>query len=344
MKDYDYYQGFSVHNFVLDHDFQKWVLHPTPELQHHWSNFLLLFPEKEKEVEQAKIMMLALDHARHVADLPQLEQEWNLLNTDIQQYEGRQKPKVKPLLQWYSIAASIVLCVVAGGLWWNYTQNTWLTFTTGINEMQTITLPDGSTAVLNTNSTLSFHKNWDASTAGRKVMLDGEAFFAVEKKLIQQDDTTYFSKFVVQTDQLEVEVLGTRFNVKSDIANTQVALEEGKVLVRNSVGDELYLAPGEIVELTGNHLRKKATEIEFYTSWKDNKLIFKDTPVLEILEMIETRYGYRIDIKTDYLDDKLYTGSSPANDIDLLIYKLSRLYDLSVKQEGKNLIITMNKP
>ncbi|WPP50073.1 FecR family protein [Catalinimonas niigatensis] len=348
MKDYQYYQYFSADDFVLDDDFQKWVLKPNQEYQHYWANYLLLHPEKEKEIEQAKIMVRALDQASPTKDTHQLEQEWNLLNDTINQYERRQKQKTIGLFQRYGIAASILLCLIAGSFWWYSMQSSLLTYSTDFNETRTITLPDGSTVILNANSTLSFDKDWQAasnetSSTVRKVMLDGEAYFMVEKQQIQQGDSTYFAKFIVQTDRIEVEVLGTRFNVNDHIENTQVTLESGKVLVRNDNGESLYLDPGEIVELTNNQLLKKVTEVELYTSWKDNKLIFEETPVPEILEMIELRYGYQIEVNTDYLDDKLYTGSSPADDAELLIYKLSRLYNLSVKKEGKELTINANK-
>lgn len=348
MKDYQYYQHFSADDFVLDNDFQKWVLKPNQEYQHYWSNFLLLHPEKEKEIEQAKMMVCALNQAKPVKDGTQLEQEWSLLNDTINQYEQKRKGKSFRLYQVYGVAASILLCLIAGSFWWYSMQSNLLTYTTDFNETQTITLPDGSTVILNANSTLSFEKDWQAvstetSSAVRKVMLEGEAYFKVEKKQIQQGDSTYFAKFIVQTDRIEVEVLGTRFNVNDHVENTQVTLESGKVLVRNDKGEALYLDPGEIVELTNNQLLKKVTEVELYTSWKDNKLIFEETPVPEILEMIERRFGYRIEVNTDYLNDKRYTGSSPADDAELLIYKLSRLYNLSVKKEGKELTIDTNK-
>lgn len=348
MKDYHQYQHFSSDDFTLDPYFQKWVLNPGQEDQHYWTNFLLLYPEKEKELEHAKAMLLTLDRARPVSDEQQMEQEWNLLNDTIHQYERERKQKSIGLFQRYGVAATILLCLIAGSFWWYGMQSNLLTYTTDFNETQTIMLPDGSTVILNANSTLSFEKDWQSvSTAGaspvRKVVLDGEAYFMVEKKQIQQGDSSYYAKFIVQTDRLEVEVLGTRFNVNDHLPNTQVTLESGKVLVRNDRGEALYLDPGEIVELTDNQLLKKSAEVELYTSWKDNKLIFEETPVLEILEMIERRYGYQIEVNTDYLNDKLYTGSSPANDAELLIYKLSRLYNLSVKKEGKELTINPNK-
>lgn len=348
MKDYRYYQTFSADDFVLDDYFRSWILQPSYENQRYWSNYLLLYPEKEKEIEQAKVMVRALDSARPVTNSRQLEEEWSLLSDTIRHYEQSRKFRIKPWLQRYSIAASVALCLLLAGIWWYTEQNTMLTYTTDFNETQTITLPDGSTVVLNANSTLSFYKDWqatstEASSAVRKVMLDGEAFFTVEKKQVQQGDSSYYSKFIVVTDRIEVEVLGTRFNVNDHITNTQVSLESGKVLVRNSKGEEIAMVPGEIVELADNHLLKKTAEVELYTSWKDNKLIFEETPVPQILEMIESRYGYTIELKTDYLDDKRYTGSSPADEVDLLLYKLSRLYDLSIRQEGKTLTISANK-
>ena len=287
-------------------------------------------------------MVWTLNQAQMPPNAHQLEQEWHLLNTAVDRYEKQRTFNRLRSLTRYRVAASIMLCLLLGATGWYALQPTARTYTTHFNETQTIELPDGSTVTLNANSTLSFCDDWNANPSERRVTLEGEAFFVVEKKLIQHQDSAYFSKFIVQTSQLEVEVLGTRFNVNDHVPNTQVALESGKVRVRNKEGETLYLAPGEIVELADHRLHKKATEVELYSSWKDNKLMFKETPVPQILRMIESRYGYQIEYDTDLLADKRYTGSSPADDVDLLLYKISKLYGLSIQQEGKTLTLAPN--
>jgi ferric-dicitrate binding protein FerR (iron transport regulator) len=333
------YQHFSAEEFTLDEYFREWLLQPTAEADEYWSTFLLQHPEKYQAVEQAKVMLRALQNSRPIDHPYQLESEWLLLNQHIGAYEQSQRQRHLQLVQRYSLAACIMLCMI-GGFWWLYAQGKTTTYTTAFNETREVVLPDGSTVILNANSTLSFASDWDSALVERIVMLEGEAFFAVEEKEVRQGDTTFFAKFIVKTDQIEVEVLGTRFNVNNHSSEPQVALESGKVLVRNSSGEALYLVPGEIAALSENRLYKKNVETELITSWKENKLLFEETPVPEILEMIENRYGYKIIVKTDKLNDKVYTGSSPANDIDLLTYKLSRLYSLDIHKEGNNLTIT----
>ena len=337
------YSNFSADDFALDPYFREGVLYPTAETRQFWSNFRLLHPEQEKALEQAQSMVRALEQARPSPNIRQLEQEWDLLDETIRRYERRRTFGPLSSLVQYRVAASIALCLLLGGIWWYTAQPTVRTYTTDFNETQTISLPDGSAVTLNANSTLSFHDNWQTSPAERQVTLEGEAFFAVEKKRIHHPDSVYFSKFIVQTTRLRIEVLGTRFNVNDHVPNTQVALESGKVLVRNQEGEALYLAPGEMAELIAHRLHKKATDVEQYISWKDNKLIFKETPVPEILKMLENRYGYHITYRTDHLANKRYTGSNPADDVDLLLYKLSKLYGLSIQQEGKNLTLTPNR-
>ena len=337
------YSNFSADDFVLDPHFRESVLHPTVETQQFWSSFRLLHPEKDSALEQARRMVWALDQARPAPDIRQMEQEWNLLDKTIRRYEEQRPFRLLYSLAQYRVAASIALCLLLGGIWWYAAQPAMRTYATDYNETQTIRLPDGSTVTLNANSTLSFRDDWQNSPAERRVTLEGEAFFAVEKKRIRHADSVFFSKFIVQTAQLEVEVLGTRFNVNDHVLNTQVTLESGKVLVKNKEGESLYLAPGEIAELADHRLHKKAADVELYSSWKDNRLIFRETPVSEILDMIENRYGYQITYRADLLNDKRYTGSNPADDVDLLLYKLSKLYGLSLQREGKNLTLTPNR-
>lgn len=339
MPDYSIY---TANDFILDAYFQQEVLSPTAETQRYWRNFRLLHPEKESALEQAQTMIRALHQGKLHPDLDQLEQEWNLLSTAVNGYERERNLSAFRWPVRFSVAASVALCLLLGGIWWYAAQPTVVRYSTDFNETKIIHLPDGSTVTLNANSTLSFRDNWSATLSERRVALEGEAFFAVEKNLIHHQDSAYFSKFIVQTSQLEIEVLGTRFNVNDHVSNTQVALESGKVLVKQEGGNSLYLIPGEVVELINHGLHKKTTEVKTVSSWKDNKLIFKQTPVPEILEMIENRYGYRIKYNPASLKNKRYTGSSPVDDVDLLLYKISRLYGLSIQSEGENVTLTPN--
>ena len=84
---------------------------------------------------------------------------------------------------------------------------------------------------------------------GRQVWLEGEAYFQVQKK------PSTVEKFIVHTRQVDVEVLGTRFNVNTRRQRAVVSLEEGKVRLSVHGGDAavlekksaMIMRPGQVV-------------------------------------------------------------------------------------------------
>ena len=130
-------------------------------------------------------------------------------------------------INWFksiAIAASVVL-VVASGVWYLATHNVEGSsnlYKTGFAKTKKITLPDGSKVTLNANSELKLSSNW-GDKGDRQVWLEGEAYFEVEKKLATHQ------KFIVHTKDIDVEVLGTKFNVNTRHEKAIVSLEEGKI-------------------------------------------------------------------------------------------------------------------
>jgi len=84
------------------------------------------------------------------------------------------------------------------------------------DNFEIVDLPDGSTAYLNNNSSIEFDEKFEQ----REVRQTGEVFFTVTKGS---------SPFVVKTDQGEIKVLGTKFNVNSNSDDLEVEVEEGTV-------------------------------------------------------------------------------------------------------------------
>jgi DNA-directed RNA polymerase specialized sigma24 family protein len=116
----------------------------------------------------------------------------------------------------------------------------------------------------------------------RVVWMQGEAFFDINHLENNQ-------KFIVKALNIDVEVLGTQFNVNSRRNNTTVVLNSGKVKLNHDdlVNDE-FMDPGDLVEFSGHEkkIRKKVVNPEQFSSWKSNILIFKATPLSEIAQTL----------------------------------------------------------
>ena len=105
-------------------------------------------------------------------------------------------------------------------------------YTTAYGETKQLTLPDGTRVILNANSNLSYANDWASGEVSRtrSVRLAGEAFFKVTKR---QTPTGSPVKFVVNSRDLQIAVLGTEFNVNQRGQAVSVMLNEGKVQIYN---------------------------------------------------------------------------------------------------------------
>lgn len=164
-----------------------------------------------------------------------------------------------------------------------------------------IVLADGTKVWLNSDTKIKYPGNFDKNQ--RDVYLDGEAFFEVTKNAHQP--------FVVHTSEVNVEVLGTKFNVKAYPNENQIetSLFEGKInlVVDDSKVSKKFLTevnPGEaFVYLKGDHkLEAKNFQKEEIDGWKNNQLIFKDDTFNNLVRKVERWY----DVKIVY-DEKLFS-------------------------------------
>jgi len=154
-----------------------------------------------------------------------------------------------------------------------------------------VVLPDGSRVWLNAESTIKFHVPF--SKDSRNVDLMGEAFFDVAKNPKQP--------FVVHSGNVDVKVLGTRFNYKAfkEDKNIEVVLEEGKIalsLNSNSGNKEAVLKPGDlaIIEKESGETSISNQKINKYIAWHTGRLVFENTPMSEVALMLERWYGVEV--------------------------------------------------
>jgi transmembrane sensor len=158
-------------------------------------------------------------------------------------------------------------------------------------------LPDGTTGFLNSGSTLQYPVRFSGT---RNVTVSGEAFFDVAHDSIHP--------FVVQTPHLNVNVLGTRFNVIAyeDGAKEQIILNEGSVKVDCKNGAPLdVLKPNQKLVLNKEKMTFKTTAVEAsqYLGWTEGKLIFRNEGMKEVAERLGRWYNAEIRIEDEVLLD-----------------------------------------
>ncbi|WP_162343685.1 FecR family protein [Cyclobacterium salsum] len=169
-------------------------------------------------------------------------------------------------------------------------------------------LPDDSKVWVNANSKIRFPEKFDRES--REVFLEGEAFFEVIH------DTT--RPFRVHAGELTTEVLGTKFNVKSQGEKTDVALLEGKVRVKINTEKEevLVLDPGQLAAYRQENPEK--LHLATFESldpflWKDGLIHFRNENIKNVLESLENWYGVSIETRGN-LDLNRTVSGTFAND------------------------------
>lgn len=207
---------------------------------------------------------------------------------------------------------------------------------TAFSETKRLTLPDNSVVILNANSELTFNKDW-TEQQDREVWLEGEAFFNVQKMPASGN-----AKFIVHTAQLDVEVLGTRFNVNNRRDETQVVLNAGKVkLSLEESADEIYMVPGELVEYSEETkvYKKQKINPEVYTSWRKDLLMLDNRTLKDIAIILEDTYGYQIHFADSGIAEKRFTATIPSGHVEMLFPMLAESFNLEISKKEKHIIM-----
>lgn len=182
-------------------------------------------------------------------------------------------------------------------------------FEVPFGQMSKITLPDGTLIHLNSGSKLSYKNNF--SSGNRNVDLTGEAFFDVK--------TDKEHPFTVNTTgAINMKVYGTSFNVRAYPEDREInaTLVEGSIGILDNSGNELTrLAPGENAKYSDDFKRIVVAQVdtEFYTSWKDGLVTFRNESLEQISLKIERWYNVEIVIENPELANELYNGTIMKN-------------------------------
>lgn len=166
-----------------------------------------------------------------------------------------------------------------------------------------VRLPDGTNVMLNAGSELTYPTSF--AKASRDVSLKGEAFFDVAHNASKP--------FIVSVDELEVRVLGTRFNVMAypEFNRIETTLVEGKVQLSRKgfdSDDGVILKPGQKATFADQKLKLQRANLELETNWINNEFYFESIPFHELMTRLEKWYDVTILYNKDDFKELTYTG------------------------------------
>ena len=360
------YQNYSAQDFVLDEYFQRWTLIGDPAAVRFWESWLLENPSKKETVEEAKDLIREMDFKRHISTKEEYQEVWQKINTEVNQFEWEKQPvvpihKINRQVHWlHKVAAVFIGFALVSAVYFlviNFNNGT--TYTTAYGEVKEIMLPDSSIVTLNANSTLTIAADWGLQQT-REVWLEGEAFFEVHKythyeenaqsadfksKLAKAGNSLPAAvKFVVHAGEVNVDVLGTAFNVNTRRGSTKVVLNSGKIQLNikdDKLSENILMEPGEMVAYTqaNRQLQKKMVVPETFSSWRNNELVFDKVALGEIARILEDTYGLEVVFEDSTMKQRQFIGSLPADNLDMLLTAFSKMYNIS--WEGKK--VTFHK-
>jgi transmembrane sensor len=192
-------------------------------------------------------------------------------------------------------------------------------------------LPDGTIGWLSSNSSLKYNGNFNSD---RKVSLSGEAFFDVSK---------YENRpFVVNTNEIIVKVLGTRFNIASyaDEKNVEVVLLEGKLIFNDKEMTNSYtMNPNDMVvfDKTLKSFSTCVVQPQKYSSWIEGKLVFRNDPLNVIAKRLERWYNIDVEVNVSLSEDLRLRATFTDENIEEVLDLLKHSLPIDYKIENGNL-------
>ena len=257
-------------------------------------------------------------------------------------YQILEKRLPRPALRLFSlrtlsaVAAIALLCFIG----WNtycYLKPAALQTISTLADTRTIKLPDGTEVTLNHFSSLTYPEKFKGEH--REVNLKGEAYFEVTKNRKHS--------FIVQTESVNVEVLGTHFNVESypDDPEVKTTLLEGSVAVSNKSNSvRIVLKPNE--SAIYNKEKKSMTlevsdRVAEEIAWRNGELIFTNLPLQEIARQLSNTFGVDISITDTALQNYRITARfSSEEGLDQILDLLHTVGNFNYSYNNKEITIT----
>jgi len=286
-------------------------------------------PEELDAYKNVKTAWALTSAERQVSDYT-IEKSFDYLLNRI-----HSRGKFLKLTVFYKYAAAIFFLLFLGvsALYLNNSSaSSQLVYTTvhaDLGQMSNVELPDHSTVLLNSGSSLKYSNSFGEDD--RSIELHGEAFFEVTKN---KD-----LPFIVTGGKANVKVLGTKFNVSAypDENVFTVALEEGSVHLTDTENKKVLaeLVPGQVATYNKavNSIQIKNANIDLYTSWKKGILNFYNLSIEEVVAKLSKRYNQQFEID-DELKTRHYTYEVKNESLADVLKIMETISPITVVQDG----------
>ncbi len=306
-------------------------------------------PEESEKVEEW--IAASPDHARKYVD-------FKLIWESSKQFEHKSKVdedeawvrflkrtelnQSKKLSNWAQVSpwlkAAAIFVLVGFGLWLSYTAlihpmsgyATIMVQTTDDTKIDT--LPDGSVITLNKNTKLSYPAKFSKN---QRVLIlkQGEAFFKVVPDASKP--------FIVQVGEVNVKVVGTSFNIRTKLDQTELIVETGIVEVSQK-DIVIRLKREERVEInqSTNSFEKTTSTDQLYQYYRSKEFVANDTPLWRLVEVLNEAYNVNIVIEGDAIRNmRLNTTFKMDDSLGAILKIIGETLNIQVNRQGDQVIL-----
>lgn len=335
------YNHYTTTSFFKDEQFIQHVLKTDDLSTAYWEHISEEYPDKRAAMEEARTWILLINKQQPYRPASNKSQLWDRIANQIavaEQHRQRVYP-LKIAARWIGAAAAALVLLFALREWSSLGEKK---FNTAFGKREQVVLPDESVITLNGNSTIHYARTWK-SDKPREIWLQGEAFFEVKhvatKNRLQQSDS-----FRVHVSNLELTVLGTKFNISNRRNVTEISLLEGSLRIeKNGAGAFVkVLKPGDafLYDSSKQVLTTMDRKPQANKAWTNNEMDLDGYTLQEILNVLEDTYGYEISLNAPELAQQKLSGTVPAANADDILFVIRKVFNLKIDQKGNHLIIS----
>lgn len=336
------YKNYKAADFFADEDFVQSKLGQIENEKDFWDRLGAHDPELSVQMDIAALWMTLIKEQPVAKSQLTSDQRWENIQHAIPTYSRKQSQErlIRKIVRWTARAAAIIAFIY---IVYDISQFGTKSTHTAYGERTEVLLPDASLINLNSNSKLSYVRNWKTDKP-REVWFEGEGMFEVKhtalKNRLRENDL-----FVVHVGELSLTVLGTKFNVKDRRGRIEVTLFEGSVKIDGKNGVDRLLKPGETFiydkQSKGNEIVHNSNPSKV-SSWTRGELNIEHSNLAHIVSVLEDNYGYQVIVEDPVLLDKRFTGTIPLKGIDDVLFVIKHTMDVDIVVQNKQIIIKPN--
>ena len=202
-----------------------------------------------------------------------------------------------------------------------------------------VVLPDGSKVWLNAASSIRYPTVFDGGA--RKVEINGEAYFEINEVYRMSSADREKVPFIVKVNDVEVEVLGTHFNINAyrDEEAVETTLLEGSVRIRKGDKKRL-LKPGQQASIAEQSaaIRIENVDVRQSVAWKNGYFRFDKTGLPEIMRQLTKWYDVTVRYEGK-LPDRKFSGEIPRSATLSQVLEILEVSKVHLDVEGKEIVL-----